>query len=44
MMQDLPVEGEDPTIICQIDFVNAFQTPSCQLGTNDPAGHSLTHI
>ena len=34
-MHDLPVEGEDPTIICRIDFANAFQTLSRQLGTND---------
>ncbi len=35
MIHDLPVDYEDPTIICQIDFANAFQTPSRQLGTND---------
>jgi hypothetical protein len=35
MMHDLPVDDEDATIICQIDFANAFQTPSRQLGTND---------
>ena len=35
MIHDLPVDDEDPTIICQIDFANAFQTPSRQLGTND---------
>ena len=34
-MHDLPVEGEDPTIICRIVFANAFQTLSRQLGTND---------
>ncbi len=34
-LSDLPVDDEDPTIICQIDFANAFQTPSRQLGTND---------
>ncbi len=35
MIHDLPVDDEDPTIICQIDFANEFQTPSRQLGTND---------
>jgi hypothetical protein len=46
MMNDLPVDDEDPTIICQIDFANAFQTPSRQLGTNDCilGIASLTHI
>ena len=28
MIHDLPVDDEDPTIICQIDFVNALQMPS----------------
>jgi hypothetical protein len=35
MIHDLPLVSEDPTIICQIDFANAFQTPNRQLGTND---------
>jgi hypothetical protein len=35
MIHDQPLESEDPTIICQIDFANAFQTPNRQLGTND---------
>ncbi len=35
MIHNLPVDDEDQTIICQIDFANAFQTPSRQLGTND---------
>ncbi len=35
MIHDLPVDVEDPTIICQIDFSNAFQMTSRQLGTND---------
>ena len=35
MIHDLPVDDEDPTIICQIDFSNAFQMQSRQLGTND---------
>jgi hypothetical protein len=26
MIHDLPLESEDQTIICQIDFVNVFQT------------------
>jgi hypothetical protein len=35
MIHDMPVVSEDPTIICQIDFANAFQMPNRQLGTND---------
>ena len=35
MIHDLPLVSEDPTIICQIDFANAFQTLNRQLGTND---------
>ena len=35
IIHDQPLESEDPTIICQIDFANAFQTPNRQLGTND---------
>jgi hypothetical protein len=35
MIHDLPLVSEDPTIICQIDFANAFQTPHRQLGPND---------
>ena len=35
MIHDQPLESEDPTIICQIDFANAFQTPNRQPGTND---------
>jgi hypothetical protein len=35
MIHDLPLVSEDPTIICQIDFANAFHTPNGQLGTND---------
>jgi hypothetical protein len=35
MIHDLPLVSEDPTIICQIDFANAFQAPNRQLGTND---------
>jgi len=35
MIHDQPLESEHPTIICQIDFANAFQTPNRQLGTND---------
>jgi hypothetical protein len=35
MIHDLPLVSEDPTIICRIDFANAFQTPNRQLGTND---------
>ena len=35
MMYYLTVIDEDQTIICQIDFANAFQTTSRQLGTNN---------
>ena len=35
MIHDLPLGSEDPNIICQIDFVNVFQMPNRQLGTND---------
>jgi hypothetical protein len=35
MIHDLPLVSEDPTIICQIDFANAFQTPNRQFGTDD---------
>jgi hypothetical protein len=30
MIHDLPVDDVDPTIICQIDFANAFQMPTCR--------------
>jgi hypothetical protein len=35
MIHDLPQDNEDPKIICQVDFKNAFQSSNRQLCTND---------
>ena len=35
MIHDKPQVQSDPHIVCQIDFVNAFQALNCQLDTND---------
>ena len=35
MIHDLAQDNEDPKIICQVDFKNAFQSPNRQLCTND---------
>jgi hypothetical protein len=35
MIHDLAQDNEDPKIICQDDFKNAFQSPNRQLCTND---------
>jgi hypothetical protein len=34
-IHDLAQDNEDPKIICQVDFENAFQSPNRQLCTND---------
>ena len=35
MIHDLAQDNEDPKIICQVDFKNAFQSSNRQLCTND---------
>jgi len=35
MIHDLAQDNEDPKIICQVDFKNAFQSPNRRLCTND---------